>query len=116
MKSVKIKNVYAPEGNLLEFDPGFYISQLEFYETEEPITESDRESFANFLHYLAYLALSSGSTNWANSTIQNDSTATLAITSHFAQLDGFKLLENDEGINYKSLVSFLMGYYKPKPK
>ena len=56
-KSVKIRTLIAPEGDLTEFDPGRYLSELEFYETDDPVTEEDRDGLAQFVHYLAFLAL-----------------------------------------------------------
>lgn len=113
MKSVKIKTVLAPDGDLSVFDPGSYISQLEFYETDEEILESDKEGLADFLHFLAYLALSNKSINWEHSVVPSGCTAYKAISSHFSSLNGWDEIDSDSGINYKSLVSFLMPYYKP---
>ena len=111
--SVKIRKLIPPEGDLSRLDPGGYICDLEFYETSDNITEEDREGLAELLHYLAYIALTNKSEKWASSTISKNTSAYLAIEHHFGSLDGWGNLIEDNGINYKKLVSLLMPIYPP---
>lgn len=113
-KSVKIKKVYAPSGELFEFDPGAYLNELEFYETETPINEDDRDGLAQLVHYLAFLALNYKSSAWPNSIVARPSSAFDAIDSHFSHLDEWSSIVKENGIEYRSLASILMAPYPPK--
>jgi hypothetical protein len=100
---------------LSEFDPGKYLSGLEFYETESEITEEERDSMAQFAHFLAFLALKGNSSKWNGSTVRRDSSAYRALESHFCTLSGWQALtKSKRGINYRKLASFLMGHYPPR--
>ena len=112
--SVKIRKLVAPEGDLTEFDPGRYLSELEFYETDEAITDEDRDGLAQFVHYLAFLALSKKSTGWPDSMIETKSTAFAAIQSHFGKMVGWEKIATEDGIPYRFLASFLMTAYPPQ--
>ena len=57
MNAVRIRTLVAPTPPLDEFDPGAYLSSLEFYETTDPITDADRDGLAQFVHFLAFIAL-----------------------------------------------------------
>jgi hypothetical protein len=114
-KSVKIRTLAAPQTPLSEFDPGEFLSGLEFYETDSKITEEDRDGMAQFAHFLAFLALQGESSKWADSTVGRGTLAYQALESHFCSLVGWQeLTENERGINYQQLASFLMGYYPPR--
>ena len=112
-KSVKIKQLVKPEGDLSSFQPGNYLNELEFYETSDLVTEQDRKELAELLHYLAYLALNNNSSNWSNSEISKETTAFNALESHFSNIEEWDELDKENGINYRSLVTFLMPYYPP---
>jgi hypothetical protein len=112
-KSVKIKTLAAPSSPLVEFDPGSYLSGLEFYETQSPISEEDRDALAQFTHFLAFLALQAKSSNWTTSVVTRDSLAYRALESHFHHLNGWNELGDDQAISYRQLASFLMSYYPP---
>ena len=56
-RSVKIRTLTAPRSDLSSFDPGEYLSGLDFYETADPISEEDRDGFAQFVHILTFMAL-----------------------------------------------------------
>ena len=113
--SVKIRTLVAPQTPLSEFDPGEYLSGLEFYETEGEITDEDRDGMAQYAHFLAFLALQGRSSKWDNSTVCRGTLAYRALESHFCSLAGWQeLAENERGIKYHQLASFLMGYYPPR--
>ena len=114
-RSVKIRSLAAPPTPLSDFDPGEYLSGLEFYETDVEITEHDRDALAQFAHFLAFLALKGRSAKWADSTVRRDDLAYRALESHFGSLSGWdQLVQDERGINYRQLASFLMGCYPPK--
>lgn len=111
--SVKIRVLTAPPTPLKAFDPGEYLSGLEFYETDDPITETDRNDLAQFAHFLAFLALKSKSRKWAASLVRQGTTAYRALHSHFGHLEGWN--EIAEGnIEYRQLAGFLMTHYPPQ--
>jgi hypothetical protein len=111
---VKIRAIVPPQPPLSEFDPGDYLSGLDFYETDEPISEKDRGEFAQFIHFLAFLALRSGSARWDSSTIARDSTAFQAVRAHFDALPGWGELVGDEtDLEYPRLANFLLERYPP---
>lgn len=113
--SVKIRTLTAPPTPLSAFDPGEYLSSLEFYETDLPITDEDRDGLAQFAHLLAFLTLQSKSTRWAASTIRPDSMAFQALNSHFGHLPGWReLASGQNGLAYRQLVTFLMNHYPPR--
>ena len=113
--SVKIRTLTAPQMPLSEFDPGKYLGSLEFYETDNPLTEEDRDGLAQFAHLLAFLALDGKSTRWADSTIRPDTMAYQAFESHFGHLPGWRELASGEnGLPYRQLASFLMRHYPPR--
>jgi hypothetical protein len=116
MKSaVKIRTLTAPPTPLTTFDPGEYLSGLDFYETESPISEEDRDGLAQFTHFLAFLALQAKSSKWAVSTVPRQSLAYEAFVTHFGHLNGWEELTGDQGLSYRRLASFLMRYYPPHP-
>jgi hypothetical protein len=112
--AVKIRALTTPQMPLNAFDPGEYLGNLEFYETDHPVTEEDRDGLAQFAHLLAFLALQGKSTRWAASTVQPDTMAYQALESHFGHLPGWPELANGEhGFHYRQLANFLMGHYPP---
>ena len=74
-KSVEIKKLVAPSGGLSVFDPGAYLANLEFYESDNVISEGDRNGLAQFVDFLAFLALKNRSTGWPNSVVPRSSSA-----------------------------------------
>lgn len=110
---VKIRTLTAPPVPLTEFDPGAYLSELEFYETDSPIAEDDRDGLAQFVHRLAFLALQARSNRWASSVIPQNSPAYQALSSHFGHLPGWPSTSHD-GLPYRQLASFLLKHYPPK--
>jgi hypothetical protein len=113
-QSVKIRQLLVPEGDLGNFDPGAFLSGLEFYETDDPVADDDRDGLAQFAHFLAFLALNNQSTAWPESSIDPSSSAFLALESHFVHLDGWADIVTRDGIPYRSLASFLMPHYPPR--
>lgn len=111
--AVRIKTLTEPSGDMAHFDPGAYVESLDFYECDQSIGEDDQAGLAEFLHYLAFLALGSHSEGWEGSTISRDSSAYEAIASHFGDLDGWDDLVTPEGIYYGELVRFLLPIYPP---
>ena len=111
--AVKIRTLKAPPTPLTEFDPGAYLSQLEFYETDSPINEEDRNGLAQFAHYLAFLALQAKSSRWKSSMVPHNSHVHHALESHFGHLPGWPGVPID-GLPYKQLASFLMQHYPPR--
>ena len=115
MNAVRIRTLVAPPPPFNEFDPGAYLSTLEFYETTEPISDADRDGLAQFVHYLAFIALKARSKKWQTATIRHDTDAFLAIQSHFATLDGWQeLAVGSADLLYSRLAKFLMPYYPPR--
>lgn len=113
--SIKIKSLQAPDSDLTKFDPGAYLAELEFYETDEPITDQDRDGLAQFIHFLAFLALKSQSDRWRASVVPYGSSAFLAIGSHFSHLPGWDAVSRgNENIFYSDLASFLMSHIPPR--
>jgi len=113
--SVKIRLLVAPEPPLTAFDPGEYLSSLEFYETTDTITEMDRDGLAQLVHYLAFLALSSKSDKWEASLVRHGTLAYKALSSHFGHLDAWHAVANNpEGVHYRALASFLLPCYPPR--
>jgi hypothetical protein len=113
--AVKLRILTAPTGSLDSFDPGEHFSSLEFYETDLPITEEDRNGLAQITHLLAYLALRARSSRWDASAIPRDTSAYRALESHFGGLDGWQeLTENEGAVGYRLLVGFLMPHYPPR--
>jgi len=114
-KSVKIRALTAPDTPLSDFDPGEYLSGLEFYETDSTVTDEDRDGMAQLAHFLAFLALRGKSSKWAGSTVPRGTLAYRALESHFCSLTGWKELAlDDHGLSYSQLASFLMGHYPPR--
>jgi hypothetical protein len=114
--AVKIRTLSFPEPPLSSFDPGAYLSGLEFYETDGSITEEERDGLAQFAHFLAFLALHSKSTKWDRSVVQRRSLAYRALESHFGHLDGWPAVAADgAGMSYRELTGFLMQHYPPHP-
>ena len=113
-RSVKIKRVVAPEGDLSQFDPGAFLAELEFYETDEPISDSDRDDFAQFIHLLAFIALKNRSTHWDTAHIPQTSSAFAALHSHFGGLESWHDAIDQDGISYRSLASMLMPAFPPR--
>jgi hypothetical protein len=113
-KAVKIRNLLAPKTPLDDFDPGAYLSSLEFYETDSAISESDRDELAQFAHLLAFMAIKSKSTKWPSSVIGQGSSAARALESHFGDLPDWPGVPAD-GLSYRTLASFLMKHYPPRP-
>lgn len=113
--AVKIRSLRAPDGDLSSFDPGAYLSALEFYETAEPVTEDERDGLAQLAPLLAYFALEGKSDRFGASVIGRETTAYQALEAHFGHLPGWKALSPhaDEGLEYGKLVRFLWSYYPP---
>jgi len=113
-KSVKIRALMAPQTPLATFDPGEYLSELEFYETDSPITEEERDGLAQFAHFLAFLALKAKSSKWAGSLVRPGTLAYSAFESNFSHLKGWdELATGGGGLPYQQLASFLMQHYPP---
>jgi hypothetical protein len=87
--AVKIRTLTAPPTPLTDFDPGAYLSGLEFYETDSPINDEERDALAQFAHFLAFLALKAESSRWASSVVLQGSRAYSALESHFGHLEGW---------------------------
>jgi hypothetical protein len=115
--SVKIRTLTAPSSDFATFDPGEYLSGLEFYETGDPITEDDRQGLARLAHLLAYFALQGKSSKWSTSMIPRSSLAFKAFETHFSERSGWaEITQDPQGIYYKDLASFLMEHYPPQRK
>ena len=112
-KAVKIRTLTAPPTPLNEFDPGAYLSELEFYEADSPISDEDRDGLAQFAHFLAFLALQAQSSQWAASVVPRGSQAHRALESHFGHLAGWPSVPKG-GLSYRQLVGFLMQHYPPR--
>jgi len=113
--AVKIRQLVAPQMPLSNFDPGEYLSTLEFFETDSAITDEDRDGLAQVTHFLAFLALQSRSNKWADSTVPQHTLAYRALDSHFRHLAGWEELSAKKcGLNYRELASFLMPHYPPR--
>ena len=61
---------------------GAYLSELEFYETDSPVREEDRNGLAQFAHFLAFVALRAQSSRWKSSVVPPRSHAQRALESH----------------------------------
>jgi hypothetical protein len=115
-RSVRIRVLTAPEGDLSTFDPGEYLCSLEFYETDQALTEEDRDGLAQFVHFLAFLALEARSSAWQASAVGRDTSAYRALESHFGHLEGWAEVSRDApALSYRSLVTLLMRHYPPHP-
>ncbi len=115
-KSVKIRTLAPPAGPLAELDPGEYLSGLEFYETDSPIGEEDRDGLAQLTHFVGFMALQAHSSKWESSIVPRGSLAYKALESHFSHLGGWAELAADaRGLNYHQLACFLMQHYPPHP-
>ena len=112
--AVKIRTLVAPSGPLADFDPGEYLSELEFYETDSPIGEADRDGLAQFAHLLAFMALQARSSRWSASVVPQGSQAHRALESHFGQLADWPEVPSG-GLPYRQLATFLMQHYPPHP-
>ena len=116
-KAVKIRSLSAPGDDLSAFDPGHYLANLEFYETDDAITDAERDGLAQFAHYLAFLALRAQSSKWSGSTVPYGSSAYQALTTHFGQLPGWDdIAPPTEDLKYGELVRFLMQFFPPHPR
>jgi hypothetical protein len=105
-----------PQTPLGTFDPGEYLCGLEFYETDSPITEEERDALAQFAHILAFTALEAKSSKWAASTVLRGTSAYGALESHFGHLQGWQeLAKAESGLHYRQLAHFLMRHYPPHP-
>jgi hypothetical protein len=111
--AVKIRALMSPPTPLNDFDPGAYLSELEFDETDSPITEENRDGLAQFAHFLAFLALRARSSRWTSSVIPSGSSAHRALESHFGHLAGWPAVPAS-GLPYRQLASFLMPHYPPR--
>lgn len=112
--AVKIRTLTAPPTPLSEFDPGAYLSELEFYETDSPISDEERDELAQFAHFLAFLALQAQSSRWASSVVPQGSQAHRALESHFGHLADWPGVPAS-GLPYRQLAGFLMRHYPPRP-
>jgi hypothetical protein len=112
-KSVKIQTLTAPPLPLDDFDPGKYLSELTFVESDTAITDQDRDGLAQFAHYLAFLALKAKSTRWHDSVVDPDSLAYQALESHFGHLADWPAA-SEAGLSYRQLATFLMRHYPPR--
>ncbi|QEL20921.1 hypothetical protein [Limnoglobus roseus] len=97
-KAMKIRALMSPPTPLTKFDPGAYWSGLEFEETDAANTEAERDGLAQFVHFLAFLALQAGSTRWA-SVVPARSSAMRALESHFGHLAGWPRVTRS-GLSY----------------
>ena len=113
-KAVKIRMLTSPPAPLHEFDPGAYLGGLEFYETDAPISDKDRDALAQFAHFLAFLALQAQSSGWELSVVPQGGSAYRALESHFGHLAGWPG-EPEGGLKYRELAGFLMQHYPPRP-
>jgi hypothetical protein len=111
--AVKIRVLTAPPAPLNSFDPGAYLGGLEFYQTDDPITEEDRNGLAQFAHFLAFLALKSKSRKWAAAVVCKESLAFRALQTHFEHLEGWEEIAGAD-IRYPELADFLMEHYPPQ--
>jgi hypothetical protein len=115
-KSVIIRELFAPPLPLSEFDPGAYLSGLEFTETEAPITEEGRDGLAQMVQFLAFLALQAKSSKWAGSTVARGTLACQTLESHFGHLRGWsEMARNEQGLDYRQLAHFLTYHYPAHP-
>jgi hypothetical protein len=112
-KAVKIRTLPFPPEPFDEFDPGAYLGSLEFYETDAPITEQDRDGLAQFAHLLAFVALQARSVRWAGSVIPQGSLADRALQTHFGHLPDWPALPPG-GLPYRQLAGLLMKHYPPR--
>jgi hypothetical protein len=112
--AVKIRTLTAPPTPLSEFDPGAYLSELEFYETDSPVSDEDRDGLAQFVHFLAFLALQAQSSRWPSSVVPRGSQAHRALESHFGHLAGWPVVAAG-GLPYRELAGLLMQHYPPRP-
>ena len=113
--ATKIRSLVSPKTPLGDFDPGAYLSSLDFYETDVPLNDADRDGLAQFIHYLAFIALSARSTKWKESMISKGTAAHHALASHFSVLQGWEELNAaPHGIEYSRLARFLMGPFPPQ--
>ncbi len=112
--AVKIRTLAAPTPPLSEFDPGAYLSELVFYETDVPISDGDRDGLAQFAHFLAFLALRVQSSRWASSVVPQGSQAHRALESHFGHLVDWLGVPTG-GLPYRQLAGFLLQHYPPRP-
>src|SRR5262249_56610854 len=103
-----------PPTPLSEFDPGAYLSELEFYETDSPISDEERDELAQFAHFLAFLALQAQSSRWASSVVPQGSQAHRALESHFGHLADWPGVPAS-GLPYRQLAGFLLRHYPPRP-
>ena len=114
-KAVKIRTLTAPGGDLSQFDPGVYLSGLEFYETSDEITETDRNGLAQILHFLAFLATNAQSRRWSGSVVAHGTSAYEALASHFGDLpEWHDLAVPGENLAYSEMVRFLLPHYPPR--
>jgi hypothetical protein len=112
--SVKIRTLTAPHSALANFDPAEYLETLEFYETADPLGETDRDGLAQFAHFLAFLALKTRSPRFSCSIVRRGTSAYRAVESHFHHLEGWAAISaNSQGVSYRALVSLLMPVYPP---
>jgi hypothetical protein len=114
--AVRIREIVAPEGDLSTFDPGRYLSGLEFYESDTPVTDADRDGLAQFVHYLGFVALRAQSSSFGSSVIRGTSTAYRALESHFGDLPEWPQGSSPPAdLSYRQLAWFLMRHYPPHP-
>ena len=112
-KAMKIRELRAPPADR-PFDPAQYLTGLDFYESDDPLTEADRIGLANIVHYLAFLSLRHGDSQYNAALIPHASSAFAALESCYQHLDGWDELPNDAGaLPYSHLVPFLLHYYPP---
>ena len=114
--AVKIGTLTAPPAPLATFDPGEYMSGLDFYETDSSISDQDRDDLAQFTHFLAFIALQAKSSKWAASIVPQDSLAYRALDSHFGHLNGWRELSENQGLSFRHLASLLMRCYPPRAR
>ena len=114
-KAVRIRTLVAPDGDLSEFDPGAYLSALDFYETSDEITETDRNGLAQILHFLEFLATNAQSRRWSGSVVAHGTSAYNALASHFGDLPGWHdVARPGENLAYSEIVRFLLSHYPPR--
>ena len=114
--SVRFRALPAPPSDLSDFDPGTYVAGLDVYDTGLVLTEPDRDGLAQFVHYVAFLALQARSSAWPGSTIPVDSSICRALVTHFAHLGGWNEIPIVDGaISFRAVVTCLMSTYPPHP-
>ena len=114
MMTVKIRELRPPSLPLSEFDPGAYLAGMDFYETDEAITDEERDGLAQLVHFVAFIALQAKSTCWSTSSIAKGTTVYRALESYFGHLSEWEHIAGSSSeVPYQRLVSSLMRPFPP---